>query len=45
MWLPGIVRMDKWVDGMGNALKWTVFRAATSQPSDCMTMVAILLPT
>lgn len=28
-----------------NSLNWTVFNAATSQPKDCKTKTAILLPT
>lgn len=31
--------------GSCNVLKWTVFKAATSQPRDCMTNVAIVFPT
>lgn len=38
--------MVGYVVGRGfDALNWTVFRAATLQPSDCIVNTAILLPT
>lgn len=38
-------REPKSLSRKGDGLNWTVFNAATSQPSDCIAKTAILLPT